>query len=184
MNIRSLVTAVLLGLLAAPSSAEVLDSAANGFTVKHSLTVNASRAETYAAAVNQFSSWWHPDHSISGIADNLYIDAKPHGCFCEKLGTDGGVIHMSVTFVNPQTMLRFTGGLGPLGLMGLNGNLTWEFKDTDEGTLVIWQYAVGGYLDGGLDQLAAAVDGVLLEQVTRLKALIETGQPEPAPPSS
>ena len=73
-------------------------------------------------------------------------------------------------------MLRFTGGLGPLGLMGVSGNMTLEFEDHDDGTLVTLNYAVGGYLDGGLDAIAPAVDTVLVEQVTRLKALVETGE--------
>lgn len=113
---------------------------------------------------------------MSGDANNLYIIAKPLGCFCERLGPDGGVVHMAVTFVNPGVMLRFTGGLGPLGLMGVNGNMTWEFDEHEDGTRVTINYAVGGYLAGGLDAVAAAVDGVLVDQAKRLKALVETGE--------
>jgi hypothetical protein len=86
------------------------------------------------------------------------------------------LVHMTVTFVNPGVMLRFTGGLGPLGLMGVNGNMTWEFEEHEQGTLVTVNYAVGGYLDGGLDALASAVDGVLVEEFQRLKQLVETGE--------
>ena len=100
------------------------------------------------------------------------------GCFCEKLGERGGLIHLSVTFVNPGIMLRFSGGLGPLGLMGVSGNMTWEFDDADEGTTMTLQYAVGGYLEGGLDAVAGPVDAVLGEQISRLKALIETESAE------
>ena len=35
-------------------------------------------------------------------------------------------------------------------------------------------------MDGGLDQIAPAVDGVLAEAAARLKAFIDTGNPEPA----
>ena len=84
---------------------------------------------------------------------------------------------MSVSFVNPGVMLRLTGGLGPLGLMGVSGNMTWEFDETDGGTAVTLQYAVGGYMPGGLDAIAAGVDGVLVEQMTRLKSFVETGSP-------
>ena len=180
MNIKSMSLFCLGALAAVSARAEVLDSAKNGFTVRNSVVVAAKRSEVYGAAVDQFSEWWNSDHSMSGVADNLYIIAKPHGCFCERLGADGGVIHMTVTFVNPGVLLRFTGGLGPLGLMGVNGNMTWEFDEHDEGTEVTINYAVGGYLDGGLDAIASAVDGVLIEQAQRLKALVETGEDQNA----
>ncbi|RLA23363.1 MAG: hypothetical protein DRQ63_11775 [Gammaproteobacteria bacterium] len=85
---------------------------------------------------------------------------------------------MTVTFVNPGVMLRLTGGLGPLGLMGVAGNMTWEFDDSEEGTTVTLNYAVGGYMSGGLDSIASAVDGVLIEAMTRLKSFVETGSPD------
>jgi len=39
-------------------------------------------------------------------------------------------------------------------------------------------YNVGGYMQGGFTQLAPVVDGVLTNQVKRLKAISETGRPE------
>ena len=65
--------------------------------------------------------------------------------------------------------------LGPLGLMGVSGNMTWEFEDSENGTIVTLKYAVGGYLPGGLDSIAEAVDGVLIEQMTSLKTFAERG---------
>ena len=176
MKINSLSVVCLLALLALPARGEVLDAAANGFTVQHSTLIAASRSEVYGAAVDKISQWWSSDHTMSGIADNLYITPKPLGCFCERLGQHGGVVHMTVTFVNPGVILRFTGGLGPLGLMGVNGNMTWEFAEHEDGTQVTVSYAVGGYMDGGLDAIAAAVDGVLIEQFTRLRNLVETDE--------
>ncbi|MEQ9563309.1 MAG: hypothetical protein RLN69_12380, partial [Woeseiaceae bacterium] len=73
-----------------------------------------------------------------------------------------------------QVMIRFNGGLGPLGLMGVDGNMTWEFEDAGEGTRVTLNYAVGGYRKGGLDAVAAAVDGVLAEQMTNLRDFAES----------
>ena len=80
----------------------------------------------------------------------------------------------------PAVLLRMTGGLGPLGLRGVDGNMTWEFDDAEGGTRVRFSYAVGGYMDGGLDQIAGGVDFVIGEALTRLKAYVETGNPEPA----
>jgi len=172
---------VLFAMAAAPARAEVLDAAANGFSIRHSSLISAGRAEVYGTAVDKISQWWNSDHTISGDAANLYIDAQPHGCFCESLGSHGGLIHLAVTFVQPGVMLRFSGGLGPLGLMGVSGNMTWEFQEDAGGTRVILNYAVGGYLDGGLDAVAAAVDGVLIEQIENLRKLVETGKNQNSP---
>lgn len=181
MRICCVVFAVLAALAVSPCRAEVLDSAANGFTVRQSVVVAADQAAVYGASVDRFSEWWDADHSITGVADNLYIKAVPGGCFCERIGSNGGLIHMTVSFVNPGVMLRFTGGLGPLGLMGVNGNMTWEFEEHDEGTLVTWNYAVGGYMSGGLDTIASAVDGVLGDALGRLQRLLDTGSARSSP---
>ena len=100
------------------------------------------------------------------------------GCFCESLGNGSGLVHMTVSFLNPGVMVRLTGGLGPLGLGGVTGNMTWEFDETEDGTAVTLQYVVGGYMNGGLDVVAPAVDSGLIEAMNRLKAFAETGNPE------
>jgi hypothetical protein len=64
--------------------------------------------------------------------------------------------------------------------MGVNGNMTWEFDQAESGTVVTLQYAVGGYMDGGLDAVAEPVDGVLAEAMQRLKSYVETGSPDGA----
>lgn len=164
-------------LAAAGVSAEVIDADANGFTIRHKTSISADRLAVYKAATKDIALWWSADHTVSGDANNLYLDARLHGCFCETLGQGAGLVHMTVTFVNPGVMLRMNGGLGPLGLMGVAGNMTWEFDDSDEGTTLTLQYAIGGYMPGGLDTLASAVDRVLIEQISRLKSFAETGEP-------
>jgi hypothetical protein len=162
---------------AAAARAEVLNAAPNGFTVRHEVAVEAERLTVYETAVGGVGQWWSSDHTVSGDAANLSITPTVPGCFCEALGPDAGLVHMTVSFVNPGVMIRLTGGLGPLGLMGVSGNMTWEFEQADSGTLVILQYAVGGYMDGGLDTVAPAVDGVLGEAMMRLKSYVESGDP-------
>lgn len=159
------------------SCAEVLDAAPNGFTIRHQVTVDADRAVVYGAVVDRIGQWWSSDHTFSGNAVNLYLTATVPGCFCETFGEHSSLVHMMVTFVNPGVMLRLTGGLGPLGLMGVAGNMTLEFDEGDAGTVVTMQYAVGGYMDGGLDAVAPAVDAVLGEAMTRLMTYVETGSP-------
>ena len=160
------------------ASAEVVDAAAAGFTSRNETLISAPRDAVWKAAITEIDRWWSSAHTVSGEASRLRIDATPQGCFCEDLGPGAGVVHMTVTMVNPAVLLRLTGGLGPLGLMGVDGNMTWEFSDTDDGTRVRFTYAVGGYRPGGLDSIASPVDSVIGDALGRLKAHIETGSAE------
>ena len=172
----------LAALLTASSGAvaEVTDSAENGFTTVHETVVNAPRARVWQAAVDEIGQWWSDDHTVDGDAGRMSIKSTPQGCFCETFPNGGGIVHMNVTFVNPGIILRLTGGLGPLGLMGVNGNMTWEFFDEREGTQVRFTYVVGGYRPGGLDAIALPVDYVIGEALARMQAWVETGDPEKA----
>lgn len=179
--INKLVTTIAaIGIfsLAPDAMPEVLDADSHGFTIRISTPVGAERMAVFRAAIDNVGSWWHGDHTISGYAENLYIDAHVPGCFCERLGSGAGIVHMMVTYLSPGIIVRLTGGLGPLGLMGVDGNMTWEFDDAEEGTVVTLNYAVGGYYKGGLDSIAPAVNGVLEEAMMRLRAYAETGDPE------
>lgn len=172
-SLKVLAAMTVTGLLTGTAGAEVVDAGPGGFTISHKTMVSAGRLDVYNAAVNNIGEWWSDDHTLSGDASNMYIEPRPQGCFCERLGEGAGVVHLTVTFVNPGVILRLSGGLGPLGLLGIYGNMTWEFEDNGEGTLVTLRYAVGGYLAEGLDSMAEAVDRVLVEQMTSLKAFAE-----------
>jgi hypothetical protein len=172
--------AVTLLALSTTVFAEVTDSAANGFTTVNELVIDAGRAQSWVAAVGEVGQWWSPDHTVSGEAVRMSIAPVLQGCFCETLGEKAGVVHLTVTMVNPTHLLRMTGGLGPLGLMGVEGNMTWEFLEEETGTRVRFTYAIGGYAKDGLEQIAPAVDYVVGEALIRLKAYIETGSPETA----
>ena len=162
-----------LALLAVTANADVTNAGPGGFTTQHELVIKAGRGRVWQAAIDEVGQWWHDDHTISGDAGRMSIDARPMGCFCEDLAGDDGVVHLVVTSVSGNTMLRMTGGLGPLGLMGVNGNMTWEFFDEGEGTRVKFTYAVGGYRPGGLAGVAVPVDYVIGEALDLLKAHVE-----------
>ncbi len=169
---------LILLVIPAAANAEVRDAAAAGFTLVHEAVIDADRASVWRAAVHGVGNWWSDDHTISGDAAKLSIDARPQGCFCESLGGGAGMVHQTVTFVNPTVMLRMTGGLGPLGLMGVEGNMLWEFFDDPDGTRVRFSYAVGGYHPDGLDSLAAAVDIVIGDALARLATFVEDSDTE------
>lgn len=160
--------ALCLGAFAAGAAqADVLDSADGGFTIQHEIIVSAGRADVWNTAIAEVGTWWNPDHTVA--YGQMSIDPRPLGCFCEKLEGSDGVVHLVVTSVSTGVMLRLTGGLGPLGLMGASGNMTWEFFDSDLGTRVRFTYAVGGYRAGGMGELAAPVDSVVGDALRRLK---------------
>ncbi len=175
---------LLVIVLAGAANCEVTDAGPGGFSLLQEVTIQAPRIDVWRAAVNEVGQWWSDDHTISGDAGNMTINARPQGCFCESIGEYSGVVHLTVTFVNTGVLLRLTGGLGPLGLMGVNGNMTWEFFDAGDATTVKFSYVVGGYSPGGLDGIAGPVDFVIGEALVRLKAHVETGDADNATPEN
>jgi hypothetical protein len=65
------------------------------------------------------------------------------------------------------------GAFGPLQDAGVSGALTFTLEKTAQGTRLTLTYGVGGYYPGGLDAVAAPVDVVFTQQVTRLKDFVE-----------
>lgn len=181
MRIRSFVSpslaVALMAMGASVAPAEVAQIAPGGFLIRHEATVAASPERLWSALVDDVDAWWHPDHTWSGDSGNLSIVARPGGCFCEKLPGGGGVEHLRVVYVAPREKLRLEGALGPLQASGLAGSMTFEIGPTEGGTALIFTYSVGGFVEMGTDALAPIVDRVLGEQVARLVAYSETGQP-------
>lgn len=170
---------IALGLLLIATSAaraDVVDATTDGFTVKQTVTVAAPRAKAWTAFVD-IGAWWSKDHTYSGDSKNLSLDARPGGCFCEKL-PGGGVTHLTVVYVDREKALRMTGGLGPLQALAVAGAMTVMLTEAKGKTTVEVTYRVGGYAPpGGLDQLAKPVDGVLGLQLARYQRLVDTGKP-------
>ena len=165
---------VMLGATPAPSAPEI---APNGFLVKFDVSINAPAAKVYDAMVGQIGSWWNPEHTYSHDAKNLSIDARPAGCFCEKLPDSGGIEHLRVVYVAPPRVVRFSGALGPLQASGVAGSMTWKLTGASDSTRLELSYSVGGFIPRGFEKMAPAVEAMLREQLDRLKLFIETGKP-------
>lgn len=149
------------------SFAEVISSADNGFSIVISKDVPVSSHKTYIQFIN-VNKWWNKDHTWFGNSDNLHIEAKAGGCFCER-DSDKQAFHMLVTFVDPDNEIRMVGGLGPLQMMGLNGGMSWKFESTNnDATTITLSYNVSGYSQQGLKSLATVVNNVLQLQVDAL----------------
>jgi len=87
---------------------------------------------------------------------------------------------MRVIFASPFSVLRMSGGLGPLQSEPVNGVLTITLKPSDKGTRILWEYAVGGYMRFKTDDIAPAVDKVLAEQIGGLAKLLGAADAAPA----
>lgn len=171
----------LAGLVFAfPSRAEVADAGDHGFTLHEAATLTVPPARAYAAML-EVGKWWGSDHTYSGDAANLSIEARPGGCWCERIPGGGGVQHMTVVFLLPGKQVRLAGGLGPLQSMAVAGSMEWKFDPADgsKGSKVELRYAVGGYGPGGagFKEIAPGVEAVLKLQFERYKRYAETGKP-------
>jgi uncharacterized protein YndB with AHSA1/START domain len=167
-------------LVTLPARAAVIDSAANGFSVVEKTHISASPDKIYAALVTP-GRWWSPKHTFSQDAADLSLDPVAGGCWCEKLANGGTVQHLVVVQAVPDKTLVMRGALGPLQGLGVEGAMTISLKPATDGTDLSLTYNIGGYLQDGFASWAAPVDGVLGEQVMRLKAFIETGSPDAKP---
>jgi uncharacterized protein YndB with AHSA1/START domain len=172
-SLGTLALAVLSGTTA-QSAPQITE---NGFLVKFEVSINAPAAKVYEALVGQVGSWWNPEHTYSHDAKNLSIDARPGGCFCEKLPNGGGIEHLRVVYVASPQVIRFSGALGPLQASGVAGSMTWKLIGGPDNTRLELSYSVGGFIPGGFEKIAPAVEAMLREQLDRLKLFVETGKP-------
>lgn len=172
---------LLLG--AADARAEVVSSAPNGFEVRAVRVVKAQPDKVWDA-IGRVGAWWDPAHSFSGKAENLSLSLEAGACFCETIpagtavgngGTTavaGTVIHGRVLMSMPYQRATLDSGLGPILSEGATGRLSWVLKPVEGGTEITQTYVVGGYIRGGADKLAPAVDGVLGQALERLQAYL------------
>ncbi len=155
--------------------ATVIDSTNHGFTTLNKVTIKASPTEVYDHFVHHIGKWWSDAHSWSGQAANITIAAQLGGCWCERLPNNGMAEHARLIYMAPGESLHFVGELGPLQTLAVTGKMTINFKSVDGGTEVELLYTVGGYVKGGLKPIAGAVDGVMRQQLGRLKGFVERG---------
>jgi len=170
------ISVAALALAATAAQAEVADATLGGFQVRQVAEIAAPAARVWASLV-QPATWWDPAHTWSGSAANLSLAAASGGCFCERLPGGGSVLHMSTVYAAPGQKLTLFGALGPLKSSGAAGHMTFGLAEKDGKTILTVTYDVGGYRKGGLDKIAAPVDGVIGQQVARLKRQVETGNP-------
>lgn len=176
------VMALPLMLWAAPAAAEVKSATPASFELETVVTVDAPIAQVWET-LRSPRRWWDPEHSYSGDAANLYLDAQATGCFCERLADKGSIEHAHLVYVAPGRMIRMVGALGPLQAEAVVGTLTWKLDAEGGGaTRLTMSYVVGGFMRQGGETLAPLVDKVMANQVNRLKAAAEAPPPATGTP--
>lgn len=167
-------------LFAQPVSAEVIKQDEGGFVTRNAVVVKAAPFEAWQALITP-SKWWNPSHTWSADAENLYISAQAGGCFCELLPVSkdapegirrGSAHHMTVVLADPARVLRMRGGLGPLQSESADGVLTITLTPSDKGTVIVFEYVVGGYMRFGTAEIAKVVDGMMNQQLAGLARLL------------
>lgn len=160
----------------AVAHADVTDSSTTGFQLKITAHIAAPADKVYATII-QPAKWWSSSHTYSQSAANLSIDAKAGGCFCEALPDGGSVEHLRVSTAMPGKLLRMRGALGPFQGHGMDGAMSWSLEAVGKETNLTVTYDLGGHMAGGLGDWPQKANGMVSEQVGRLKKFIETGSP-------
>ena len=177
--------AAFLAIAASPAAAEVVVASESGFVSHNVVEVPAGPAAAWAMLARP-GEWWNGEHSYSGSAANMTIEAVAGGCFCETIPAANGIAagqveHMRVLYVDPRLgTLRLAGALGPLQAEAVTGVLTMTLAREGEKTRIAWDHVVGGYARMPLAELAPLVDQVVGEQLLRLATRLET-EVDPAP---
>jgi hypothetical protein len=176
MGVEMRALLLLAGSLAAsPASAEVVNSSANGFRLRHAVQIVVPPAAAFQSFGN-VGAWWDKAHTYSGDSANLSLAMQPGGCFCERIPAGGGIEHMRVAYVDPGKRIVLTGSLGPLLYEATAGVMDVQFERIAGGTRVTLDYRVAGFANGGADKMAPLVDGVIGQQVNRYRQFARTGR--------
>lgn len=176
--LRILVAAALALGMAAPATAEVVDSSAGHFVTRDSVTVNATPKAAWLALITP-GEWWDDTHTWSGAAANMSIIPQGGGCFCERIpekdsagdvGLAGSAQHMTVVMAEPMKVLRMRGALGPLQSEPVDGvlTITMQADKASAGTRLVMEYVVAGHMRFEVPTISKAVDTVMSLQLGRL----------------
>ena len=165
---------------ASAAQAEIVASSDDGFVTRDTAVVDATPMQVWLALISP-GKWWNDAHTWSGDAANMTLKPQAGGCFCERIPEDveadrvtleGSVEHMRVIQSFPERAMRMRGGLGPLQSEPVSGVLTIVISEAEQGTQIVWEYVVGGFMRYETVVIAPAVDGVMTQQLNGLAELL------------
>ncbi|MEQ9315307.1 MAG: hypothetical protein RLN72_05600 [Henriciella sp.] len=153
-------------LAALPASAEIVAASSDHYTLRHE-AVSALSPEDMWERLLQPETWWHPDHTYSGVSENLWLNPNAGGPWMESW-EENVVEHGRVLAIMQGQYIRLEAPFGPLQSMAVNVVWTISIEPDGDGTRVIFDEIANGSSVSGLDQIAPAVDGVKAEAIRRL----------------
>lgn len=161
-----------LGLLIAISlpvttQAEVVAASKEHFTLKLEATSDLSPQETWARLIEP-AQWWQSDHTYSGDAANLSLEAIAGGFWREDW--DGGSVwHGTVLQAKPNETLVLSAPFGPLQGLAVTSVWTISLSPIETGgTRIRFDHVTNGTSASNLQDLAPAVDFVKGEALKSL----------------
>lgn len=169
---RAVTMGLVLGM-AAPAAAEVVAVAPAGMEIRQVVSIAAAPQKVWDTFMVP-ARWWSSDHSFSGAAENITIDPRVGGCWCEELPNGGGVVHMEVTHIAPPKTVVFRGAMGPFYNQAVDGALSISLTANGTGTDITLVYRASGYVKDGFEKWAGIVDAVFAQQMGNLKKHLET----------
>jgi hypothetical protein len=158
-----------LASLAGAASAEIITASPDHYTLRHEAVSPAAPQDVWDRLI-QPDTWWHPDHTFSGDAQNLSLDAEAGGAWLESW--DGNSVeHGRVLTLMEGQSIRLDAPFGPLQGMAVNVVWTITIEPDGNGTRVIFDEIANGSSASGLDKIAPAVDGVKQQAIEGLTML-------------
>ena len=146
--------------------AEIKSSSQAHFELFHQAKSSIPPTELWQRLIKP-SQWWHPDHSYSGNADNLSLEAEAGGEWREDWSS-GSVVHGRILYIEHGKQLRLSAPFGPLQQKAVSAIWTITIQPDETGSLVTFEETVNGTNQSQLDKLAPAVDYVKDQALKRL----------------
>ena len=145
----------LLSVVLGVARAEVVAASEQHYVLRHEAVSARAVDEMWERLVHP-ETWWHPDHTYSGDAKNLSLDAQAGGLWKEEW-SGGSVAHGRVLTVEDGKVLRMDAPFGPLQQLGAYTVWTITLSAVEEGTKVVFdevstapsQRQYGGDGEGG-----------------------------------
>lgn len=168
MRARFVLLSFALGLsFSSVGAAEVIASSPDHFTLKLEAQSDLPPSELWARLVEP-SDWWLSDHTYSGDASNLSLDAQAGGLWREDW--DGGSVwHGTVLQAQPEQTLVLSAPFGPLQGLAVTSVWTITLTPSDSGgTQITFDHVTNGTSASALDAMAPAVDFVKQQAIESL----------------
>ena len=164
--IKRMLIAISLSFYGFAAHAEIIAATPQHYELRHE-AVSDRTPDALWERLLEPADWWKSDHTYSGDAANLSLDARAGGLWREEWAT-GSVVHGVVLNRQDGKSLRLDAPFGPLQGMGVTVIWTIDIAREGEGSKITFTEIANGSTNSALDKLAPAVDTVKQEAIESL----------------